>query len=321
MSKQERKDKVYGKIQTFLDQFKTVLVCEIKDLPADIIHKIRKLLRDLKSEVVCGKTVRILIIQTVISKSIHEYIENKLASHHNKDGLLSLVSKIENIQALIIFTNEDVSKINDITSKFIIEKQAKVGAISPIEVTLPAGPTGMDSSQIEYFQALNITTKLIKNQLEIINATKILIVGQKITLSEINLMKKFNIKPYKHFVQILHIYLNGKLYDNGILKITNDYLKKRVEEGIKNLTAFSLGANIPTKASAPHIVGNAFRNIIGLSLATNVSIPQAKAFSVVSSAPSQAVEAKKEAPKKEEKKKAPEPEPEPEEEGFGGLFD
>ena len=178
----------------------------------------------------------------------------------------------------------------------------------------------MDSSQIEYFQALNITTKLIKNQLEIINPAKILVVGQKITLSEINLMKKFNIKPYKHFVQILHIYLNGKLYDNGILKITNDYLKKRVEEGIKNLTAFSLAANVPTKASAPHIVGNAFRNIIGLSLATNVLIPQAKAFTVVSSAP-EVAETKKEAPKKEEKKKAPEPEPEPEEEGFGGLFD
>ncbi len=61
MSKQERKDKVFGKIQTFLDQYKTVLVCEIKDLPADIIHKIRKLLRDMKSEVVCGKTVNIIL--------------------------------------------------------------------------------------------------------------------------------------------------------------------------------------------------------------------------------------------------------------------
>jgi len=123
-------------------------------------------------------------------------------------------------------------------------------------------------------------------------------------------MKKFNIKPYKHLVQILHIYLNGKLYDNGILKINDEYLKKRVEEGIKNLTAFSLAANIPTKASAPHIVSNAFKNIIGLSLSTNVTIPQAKNFTAVSAPAKQ--EAKKEEPKKVEKKKEPEPEPEEE---------
>jgi len=80
---------------------------------------------------------------------------------------------------MIIFTNQDLGKITDITSKFLVEKQAKVGAVSPIEVTLQAGSTGMDSSQIEYFQALKIPTKVIKNQLEIITATKILIVGQK----------------------------------------------------------------------------------------------------------------------------------------------
>jgi large subunit ribosomal protein LP0 len=246
---------------------------------------------------------------------LKDYIDNdKVAKHHNKEGLSQLMEKIANIQVLIIFTNEDLGKITEITSKFIIEKQAKTGAISPIEVTLAAGSTGMDASQIEYFQALNIPTKVIKNQLEIITATKILVVGQKITLSEINLMKKFNIKPYKHLIQILHIYLNGKLYDNAILKINDEYLKKRVAEGIQNLTAFSLAANIPTKASAPHIIGNAFKNIIGLSLATNVVIPQAKAFTV-SAAPAKKEEPKKEEPKKDDKKKK-EPEPEPEEEDF-----
>lgn len=222
------------------------------------------------------------------------------------------------MQILIIFTNEDVSKITEITAKFIVEKQAKVGAISPIEVTLQAGPTGMDSSQIEYFQALKIPTKVVKNQLEINTATKILTVGQKITLSEINLMKKFNIKPYKHFVQIKNIYMNGKLYDNGILKITPTYLADKLAHGIKNIAAFSLRANIPTKASAPHVLANAFKNILGLSLATGVEIAQAKNLLAAAAAP------KKEEPKKEvkvEKAKPKEPEPEPEEEGgFMDMF-
>jgi large subunit ribosomal protein LP0 len=221
----------------------------------------------------------------------------------------------------LIFTNEELSKITEITSKFLVEKQAKVGAISPIEVTLPAGPTGMDSSQIEYFQALKIPTKVIKNQLEIVSATKILVVGQKITMSEINLMKKFNIKPYKHYVQIQNIYMNGKLYDRAILNITNDYMKQRLEQGLKNVAAFSLGASIPNRASAPHLFSQGFRNILGLSLGAGIEIAQAKNLLAAASAPSQPAKEEKKEVKKEEKKK-PEPEPEPEDDigGFGDIF-
>jgi len=53
----DKKKKTYGKVQTFIEQYRQVILCEIKDLPADMIHKIRKLLRNINSEVVCGKTV------------------------------------------------------------------------------------------------------------------------------------------------------------------------------------------------------------------------------------------------------------------------
>jgi large subunit ribosomal protein LP0 len=226
------------------------------------------------------------------------------------------------MQVLMIFTNEELSKITEITSKFLVEKQAKVGAISPIEVILPAGPTGMDSSQIEYFQALKIPTKVIKNQLEIVSSTKILVVGQKISMSEINLMKKFNIKPYKHYVQIQHIYMSGKLYDKAILNITNDYMKQRLEQGLKNVTAFSLGANVANRASAPHLIQQAFRNVLGLSLFTGVEIAQAKSLLAASTAPATQAPVKEEKKevKKEEKKKEPEPEPEDDIGGFGDIF-
>jgi large subunit ribosomal protein LP0 len=218
----------------------------------------------------------------------------------------------------LIFTNDEISKITDITSKFIVEKQAKVGAISPIEVIIQAGATGMDSSQIEYFQALKIPTKVIKNQLEIVTATKILTVGSKITLSEINLMKKFNIKPYKHLVQIRNIYLNGKLYDSGILKITNDYMKSVLEKCVRNVAAFSIASGVTNRASAPHVIQAAFKNILGLSLASGVEIPQTKLLTAAAAAPAPAKKEEKKEVKKEEKK--PEPEPEEDAGGFGDLF-
>jgi large subunit ribosomal protein LP0 len=157
--------------------------------------------------------------------------------------------------------------------------------------------------------------------LEIISPTKILVIGQKISMSEINLMKKFNIKPYRHFVQIRQIYLNGKVYGEEILKINDNYLRERVERGITNVAALSLRLGVSNKASAVHTISNCFRNLAGLGAATNCMFRQAEGL-LASSAPAQAApakEEKKETKKKEEPKKE-EPKQEAEDEPLG-LFD
>jgi len=302
------------KVKKYLDDYKQLLICDIKDLPADMVHKARKLLRDIKSEMVCGKT-------TVMIFAIKTYLEEKkkLPAHHSEEGLRAIMGHIPGMQIALVFTNQDTSKITEITSKFLVEKQAKVGAISPIEVTLPAGPTGMDASQIDYFQALKIPTKVVKNQLEIMSPTKILTIGQKISMSEINLMKKFNIKPYKHYVNVKKIYLNGKVYGEEILKINDAYLKEKLERGITNVAALSLKLNVPTKASAVHTISNCFRNLAALGASTGTTFKQAEGLM---SGPGEAApkkEEKKEAPKKVEVKKE-EPKVEAEEEPLG-LFD
>lgn len=291
------------------DKYPNVLVCEIKDLPANIVHRIRHELRTVNAEVLCGKT-------TVVCKALKEYIDaGKFPKFHNKEALTTVMDGIHHVQLMLIYTTSDLAKVNAIISKYKIEKQAKVGAASPIDVTLKAGPTGMDSSQIEMFQALKIQTKVIKNQLEIINDAKVLVVGQKINISEINLMKKFNIKPYVHNVVVRAIYLGGKTYGPEILKINDEHLKTKVLAGIKNVACFSLQTNCPTKASAPHTVMTALTNMLGLKNHCGIEVAGLKGGA---SAPAAAP--KKEEPKKEEKKKKA-PEPEPEDDDLGGMGD
>ena len=111
-----------------------------------------------------------------------ESCKGDLPKHLPKKALDEFVEAMPGIHLLLIFTNKDIAEISNITAKYIIEKQAKPGQLSPVEIIIPAGPTGMDSSQIDYFQALKIPTKVSRNQLEITTATKILHVGQKITL-------------------------------------------------------------------------------------------------------------------------------------------
>ena len=315
MPKKDNKVHVYNKTQEFFKKYKNIVIADVKDISTDKIQKIRHEIISLgETETLCGKT-------TVIQKAIHDMKEaakGDLPKHLPEKALEDFVEAMPGIHLLVIFTNKDIAEISNITAKYIIEKQAKPGQISPVEIIIPAGPTGMDSSQIDYFQALKIPTKVMRNQLEITTATKILKKKKKITLSEINLMKKFNIKPYKHQMKIKKLLLNGKLYGEEILKVTNDYMKTKLEQGIKNVLGFSLAAHIPTQASAPHMISNAFRNICALSLGTNVLIDATKNMK---DAPKEAPK-KEEKPKKEEAPKKEEKPPEEDEEDIdlGGLF-
>lgn len=310
----KKKKALFDKVHEFLQKYHNIIVTDIKDLPTDQIQKMRKVIRENSSESVCGKS-------TVIKKAIvdfHEKNAKKLPKHLPKEVLQKLENGLEHKQLLIVFTNKELGDISKIFDQYKMEKQAKPGQFSPIEVTIPAGPTGMDSSQIEYFQALKIPTKVVKNQLEITSATKILTVGQKISLSEINLMKKFNIKPFKHVVNVELVFLNGKSFGKEILKITPDYMKEKLMKGIHNVFAFSRGAHIPIKETAPLAMSKGFADICGLSLASGYLIEATKGFTAAPKAEPKKEEKPKEQPKKKEEEKKVEEEEE--DVGLGDLF-
>ena len=53
-----------------------------------------------------------------------------------------------------------------------------------------------------------------------------------------------------------------------ILNLDPSTLIGKFEQGVKNITALSLGAGYPIEATIPIILGNAFRNIAAISLET-----------------------------------------------------
>ena len=308
-----KKEKVYSKMQTFLGKFTQILICDITNIPTNNIHLMRKQLRAIDSEVLCGKT-------SVMYAAIANYIRDtkKFPAHLNKQVLEEFSEVITRHQVCLVFTNKDLGDVVKITEQFQLKKQAKQGQISPIQVTLPAGPTGMDASQVDFFQNLRIQTKVVRNQLEVINDAKILNVGDKITLSEINLMVKFNIKPFHHKINIFNVIMQGKMYDQGILAVNAESMGKAVANGMKNIACFGLATGISNKASAPHVIATSFRNLMALSIGTDVEMSQCKGLKASAPVVVEKKEEKKvekKAPKKEVKKE------ESSDEGMGmGMF-
>ena len=65
----------------------------------------------------------------------------------------------------LIFTEASIYDLRDKIESNKVPTEARVGVIAPVDYAVPPGPTGLDPSQINFFHALNISTKIVKGQI------------------------------------------------------------------------------------------------------------------------------------------------------------
>merc|ERR1712187_706316 len=141
---------------------------------------------------------------------------------------------------------------------------AKTGQVSMTDMSLPAGPTGMDPSQTSFFQALNIGTKIVKGQIELVTEFPILKAGEKVSPSTAVLLGKLGIRPFEYGMEVDQVYQDGAVFPAAVLDIQDSVLIQKFMAGVANMAAFSREIGIPTEAGLPHAFGNAFRNVAAL---------------------------------------------------------
>merc|ERR1719469_991108 len=154
--------------------------------------------------------------------------------------------------------------IREVLKKHRKTSAAKVGQTSLVDMNLPPGPSGMDPSQTSFFQALNIGTKIVKGQIELVSEFPILKTGEKVTPSAAILLGKLNIKPFQYGMEVDQVFQDGTVFAAAVLDISDSDLLQKFMAGIANMAAFSRELGIPTEAGLPHAFGNAFRNIAAL---------------------------------------------------------
>jgi len=228
----------------------------------------------------------------------------------------------------LIFTNGDLAKIRDNVISNKVPAVAKSGTLAPVDVFVPAGPTGLDPGQTSFFQALNIATKIARGSIEIVANVHLIKKGDKVTSSAVALLGKLDIKPFFYGVIVTNVYENGSIYPAEILDITPDQLLGKFFGGVRRIAAIGLAVGYPTEASVGHTIANGFKKMLALSQSTGFEFAESKAFfSRAAAAPVAAVAEKKEGGKKEKAAAAPKEEEKPAEEeedagagGFGGLF-
>mmetsp|Transcript_38174 Transcript_38174/g.94696 ORF Transcript_38174/g.94696 Transcript_38174/m.94696 type:complete len:314 (-) Transcript_38174:177-1118(-) len=255
---------------------------------------------------------------TMMRKCIREHCERS-----GDDSWLAMGEKLVG-NVGIIFTSGDLGAIREKVKGFVVPAPARMNAIAPVDVIIPAGPTGMEPSQTGFFQVLNIATKINKGAVEILADVVVCKTGEKVTSSAATLLAKMGFTPFFYGLEMLMVYDKGSIFDVKVLEITDAAISDMFGAGLKNVAALSMAANYPTIAAVPHAIINGYKNVLAISIGTDYTFPLAQKVkdylanpgAFASAAPAAA------APAGGAKAKAPEPEPEEEEEEGGfDLFD
>jgi len=215
-----------------------------------------------------GKATVVMGKNTMMKKCIRSLI-NEFPDYEKVLPLL-----VKNVG--FVFTNEDLKSIRDLVLENKVAAPARQGAISPVNVIVPAQNTGQGPEKTSFFQALSIQTKIARGTIEIVSDVHLLKPGDKVGASEASLLNMLKISPFTYGLQVEQCFDEGSVFEPAVLDISEDDIRSRFMAGVNNIAAVSLNIGYPTVASAPHSIANALKKLIAVAAATDITFPAAE---------------------------------------------
>lgn len=257
-----KKSEYSDRVKVLLSKYSKAFIVHADNVGSKQFQDVRAALRPA-SVVLMGKN-------SMMKRSIRSYIEETGDDKWNSilDQLVGNVG--------IIFTSDALTDVRDTIANFVVPAPARVGAVAPCDVIVPAGNTGMGPETTTFFQVLNIATKINKGCVEIINDVAVLTKGDRVGSSESALLSKLKIMPFSYGLSVLNVFEDGSLYSPMVLDITNDAVVAAFSAGLRQVAAISLATGYPTLAAVPHCIVNGYKNVLAIAIETDYSFTLAE---------------------------------------------
>lgn len=275
MPSRERKIEYFARAKELFTEYRKILIVGANNVGSKQFQQIRASLR--------GKAIVLMGKNTMMRRILREFIEENGGEHP-----ISILQDIVVGNIGFIFTNEDLNEIRTVVEENRVPAAAKAGIISPVNVIVPPGPTGCDPGQTQWFQALNVPTKISKGQIEIVSELTLITKGSIVGSSEAALLQKLDIKPFTFGLVLQSVYDNGAFFDAKVLAITPEIMKEKFKECLRRMASISLAAGYPTLVSLPHSVGNGVRTLIAIAAASGYTFSQMAEWAPLLGVPAEA---------------------------------
>jgi len=248
--RRERKIRYKERLEKLLQEYKNILLISVDNVGSLQMQKIRMALRK-RAVLLMGKNT---LVRMIIRNAAEQdpKLEKLLDHIHGNVGLC--------------FTNEDLREVCTIVTSNKVPAAAKSGTVAPSDVFIPPGPTGLDPGQTNFFQALQIITRIARGAIEIVNQVHLIKKGEKVSVSAVALLSKLEQKPFYYGARVVHVYEDGSVYPPSVLEITKQEVEERFFNGVRRLTAVSLAIGYTNAATIPHTLAHGFRKLFAVSL-------------------------------------------------------
>lgn len=271
-AKLAKKNAYIDKLINLVENTPQTLLVDVDNVGSKQLQNIRIALRG-KCQVLMGKNTMIrFALRKRIAETGDEGLERLLAAVNGNFGF--------------IFCNEGTL---DFCRQVLADNRkpalAKAGVVAPVDVKLPAGPSGLEPSQTSFFQALNIPTKIVKGFIEVTSEFALCKKGERVTLSAQALLTKLGMKPFEYGMEVRSVYQDGTVFEAAVLDITDDVIIGKFMNGVANVAAFGRELGIPTEAGLPHMMCNAFKNLVGVVVDIDFGFPKADEIKAILSDP------------------------------------
>lgn len=258
------------KLFDLFDNSKNIFIISVDNVGSKQMQTIRKNLRG-KATILMGKN-------TTIRKVMSDYLAQ------NPDHPVSQLQNFIRLNVGFVFTNDDISSVRNIVTASRVPAPARPGSIAPEDVYVEPGPTGCDPGQTNYFQSMNVPTKIVRGQIEITSRVLMCVKGDKVSPTAAALLDKLNIKPFSFGVVVNIVYADGVCFDPVVLDLSEEDLLNKFRAGVSAVAAVGMELGFPTLASLPHSLTNAFKNLMAITLETDFNFAQADAYLAAASA-------------------------------------
>lgn len=252
MSKEKKAD-YFVRVEELINSYSKLFIVEVENVGSLQMQQIRLALRPLNTIVLMGKN-------TMMRKIINDILAKN--PDHPFGAMLPLI--VGNIG--FVFTNNELGAVRDVILANRVPAPARVGGVAPISVVVPPGATDCDPGQTAFFQALGISTKIVKGRIEITSPVDLITAGEKVGPSEAALLQKLDVKPFTYGLVISNIYDNGSIFSPAVLDITDDDLIAGFSDACGSVAGLSMTIGFPTLASAPNSMINAFKTLVSIAV-------------------------------------------------------
>ena len=191
----------------------SIFLVNVDNVGSNQMHQIRVALRG-KGVVVMGKNT---MVRRALRTILHEYpaFEKLLPYVKGNIGF--------------VFTSSDLKEVRDLITANKVSAPARAGALAPLDVTIPAGNTGMEPGKTSFFQALGIPTKIARGTIEIVSDVKVVTAGTRVGASEATLLNLLNISPFTYGMSVVQIFDNGNVFSPAVLDVSEKELLDRLK--------------------------------------------------------------------------------------------